>query len=108
LESIAEPGTVLVSAATYTLSAPYFDFVSGSPVIPKGFTKPIPVFSISGQRNISRWLARGGSGVSPFVNRTVEIHTLNKLAEAVTAGNGKAAVLPPAPAQVNQDWRTNS
>lgn len=93
LESIAEPGTVLVSAATYTLSVPYFDFVSGSPVIPKGFTKPIPVFSISGQRNISRWLARGGSGVSPFVNRTVEIHTLNQLAEAVTAGAGKAAVL---------------
>jgi class 3 adenylate cyclase/predicted ATPase len=93
LESTAEPGTVLVSAATYTLSVPYFDFVSGSPVIPKGFTKPIPVFSISGQRNISRWLARGGSGVSPFVNRTVEIDALNQLAEAVAAGAGKAAVL---------------
>jgi class 3 adenylate cyclase/predicted ATPase len=93
LESIAQPGSVLVSAATYTLTAPYFDFVSGSPVIPKGFTKPIPVFSISGQRNISRWLARGGSGVSPFVNRTVEIRTLNQLAEAVADGAGKAAVI---------------
>jgi class 3 adenylate cyclase/predicted ATPase len=93
LESIAEPGSVLVSAATYTLTVPYFDFVSGLPVIPKGFTKPIPVFSISGQRNISRWLARGGSGVSPFVNRAVEIQTLNRLAETAAAGTGKAAII---------------
>src|SRR5262245_19324437 len=44
LESIAQPGSVLVSAATYTLTVPYFDFVSGSPVIPKGLPNPFRCF----------------------------------------------------------------
>jgi class 3 adenylate cyclase len=62
LESLARAGTVMVSAATLTLAAPYFDFVSEPPVVPKGFTQPVPVFSISGQRSTSRWMARRGKG----------------------------------------------
>jgi class 3 adenylate cyclase len=73
LEAIARPGAVLVSAATFTLAAPYFDFTSEAPVVPKGFTQPIPVFSISGQRSISRWLARRGKGLSAFVGRQAEL-----------------------------------
>ncbi|MFY9954509.1 AAA family ATPase, partial [Bradyrhizobium sp.] len=93
LESIALPGTVLVSAATYTLALPYFDFVSGAPVIPKGFTQPIPVFSISGQRSISRWLARSGKDLSCFVGRDAELNYLNMLADRVVEGKGQAALI---------------
>ncbi|MEA2882262.1 MAG: hypothetical protein QOH32_1518 [Bradyrhizobium sp.] len=93
LESMARPGTVLISAATYTLTAPYFDFVSEPAVVPKGFTQPIPVFSISGQRSISRWMARRGKGFSPFVGRLVELQCLHKLARDVERGEGRIALI---------------
>src|SRR3954447_22905793 len=93
LESMARPGTVMVSAATMTLAAPYFDFVSEPPVVPKGFTQPIPVFSISGQRSISRWMARRGKGFSPFVGRKTELQSLHRIAEGVERGEGHIALL---------------
>jgi predicted ATPase len=93
LESIAEPGSVLVSAATYTLALPYFDFVPRPMVVPKGFTQPVPVFSISGQRSISRWLARSGRDLSAFVGRDGEIQRLTEIAQRTTAGHGQAAVI---------------
>ena len=93
LESIAEPGTVLVSAATYTLALPYFDFIPRAPVIPKGFTQPVPVFSISGQRSISRWLARVGRDLSLFVGRDDEMRRLIEIAQRAAAGHGEAAVI---------------
>jgi class 3 adenylate cyclase/tetratricopeptide (TPR) repeat protein len=93
LESMARPGTVLVSAATLTLVAPYFDVVSEAPVIPKGFTQPIPVFSIAGQRSISRWLARRGKGFSLFVGRQAELQCLHQLAREVERGNGHIALV---------------
>lgn len=93
LESMARPGTVLVSAATLTLVAPYFDVVSEAPVIPKGFTQPIPVFSISGQRSISRWLARRGKGFSLFVGRQAELQCLHQLARDVEQANGHIALI---------------
>ena len=93
LESLARPGTVLVSAATLTLVAPYFDVVSEAPVIPKGFTQPIPVFSISGQRSISRWLARRGKGFSLFVGRQAELQCLQQVARDVEGGNGHIALI---------------
>lgn len=93
LESMARPGTVMVSAATMTLAAPYFDFVSEPPVVPKGFTQPIPVFSISGQRSISRWMARRGKGFSPFVGRKAELQSLHQIAGSVERGEGHIALL---------------
>jgi tetratricopeptide (TPR) repeat protein len=88
METSARPGTVLVSAATYTLAAPYFDFVSESPAIAKGFNRPIPVYSISGHRSISRWLARAGEGMSLFVGRQSDLQLLRNLAEQVKGGEG--------------------
>src|SRR3954462_1581725 len=93
LESMARPGTGMVSAATMTLAAPYFDFVSEPPVVPKGFPQPIPVFSISGQRSISRWMARRGKGFSPFVGRKAELQCLQAISRDVEHGAGKIALL---------------
>jgi class 3 adenylate cyclase/tetratricopeptide (TPR) repeat protein len=93
LESMARPGSVMVSAATMTLAAPYFDFVPEPPVVPKGFTQPIPVFSISGQRSISRWMARRGKGFSPFVGRKTQLQRLHQIAVDVERSDGHIALL---------------
>jgi class 3 adenylate cyclase len=93
LESLARPGTVMVSAATLALAAPYFDFVSEPPVVPKGFTQPMPVFSIAGQRSISRWMARRGKGFSPFVGRKAELQCLHQISRDVENGEGQIALL---------------
>jgi class 3 adenylate cyclase/predicted ATPase len=93
LESLARPGTVMVSAATLALAAPYFDFVSEPPVVPKGFTQPMPVFSISGQRSISRWMARRGKGFSPFVGRKAELQCLHQISRDVENGGGQIALV---------------
>src|SRR3954468_10435218 len=93
LESLARAGTVMVSAATLTLAAPYFDFVSEPPVVPKGFTQPVPVFSISGQRSTSRWMARRGKGFSPFVGRKAELQCLQAISRDVQHGEGKIALV---------------
>jgi class 3 adenylate cyclase/tetratricopeptide (TPR) repeat protein len=93
LESIAQPGSALVSAATYSLALPYFDFVSRAPIILKGFTQAIPVFSISGPRNISRWLARGGKNLSLFVGREAELGRLTASAERAANGVAQAILV---------------
>jgi class 3 adenylate cyclase len=75
LESIAQPGTVLISEATQRLVEAYVEVVPLGPTLVKGRTQPVRVFEVTGLRT-----AAGLSEVlevrSPLVGRLVELAML--------------------------------
>jgi predicted ATPase/class 3 adenylate cyclase len=92
LESIAQPGTVLISEATRRLVAPHVEVTPLGPTQVKGRTRPVHIFQVTGLRTVAE---RGETfGVrSPLVGRNVE---LSMLRQAVTrlldeAGRERAA-----------------
>lgn len=76
LEQTAEPGTANMSTQAYELVR---DFVQAEPLPPvqaKGISQPLSCFRLVGVRATSRWRARLGRGLTPFVNRRAETAAL--------------------------------
>jgi predicted ATPase/class 3 adenylate cyclase len=77
LESIARPGTVLISQATYRLVKPYVEVVPLGPTKVKGRTEPVRVFEVTGLHSPID-VDQALSVHSPLVNRKVELAILRK------------------------------
>jgi len=72
LEQTVEPGSASLSTEAYELVR---DFVQAEPLPPvqvKGISQPLSRFRLLGVRATSRWRARLGRGLTPFINRTAE------------------------------------
>jgi tetratricopeptide (TPR) repeat protein len=80
LESIARPGTVLISETTHRLVEPYVEVVPLGPTKVKGRNQPVHVFEVTGLRTAAE-LGEAQRVRSPLVGRTVE---LGMLRQAVT------------------------
>jgi class 3 adenylate cyclase/tetratricopeptide (TPR) repeat protein len=90
LQSLARPGTVLVSDATKRLADGVFAFASVSPVHPKGLSSPIPAWEVVGPRaSISRYEARRAIGVNPLVGREDELETILRAWRETRGGEGR-------------------
>ncbi|MGD9100017.1 MAG: tetratricopeptide repeat protein [Anaerolineae bacterium] len=84
LESIAQPGTVLISETTHRLIEPYVEVVPLGPTNVKGRNQPVHIFEVTGLRTAAEL---GEERVrSPLVGRTIELAMLrqavNQLLEA--------------------------
>ena len=76
VEQIAEPGTVNLSTEAYELAR---DFVQAEPLPPvqaKGISQKLLCFRLLGVRATSRWRARLGRGLTPFIDRKAETAAL--------------------------------
>jgi class 3 adenylate cyclase/tetratricopeptide (TPR) repeat protein len=72
LQSIAEPGTVVVSRAVYEQSRPLFDFADLGAIRIKGRVEPVEIFQVSGPKRAPE-RARGIPGLhAPMVGREKE------------------------------------
>jgi class 3 adenylate cyclase/tetratricopeptide (TPR) repeat protein len=72
LEQTAEPGSASLSTEAFELVR---DFVQAEPLPPvqaKGISHPLARFRLLGVRATSRWRARLGRGLTPFIDRNVE------------------------------------
>ena len=77
LQSIAEPGTVIISSPTYRLVEGFFQCRSlGAPAL-KGVAAPIELYSVLAESGIqSRFERAVASGLTPFVSRQAEVELL--------------------------------
>jgi TOMM system kinase/cyclase fusion protein len=94
LQSIAEPGQVVISAATYKLIQGFFVCRSlGTPAL-KGVGAPIEVFEIIEPTSIhTRFEKAIATGLTPFVSREQEVGQLLDLWRRARDGSGQVVLL---------------
>ena len=92
MESLATPGSILVSEQTYKLTEGYFEFKALGQAQVKGFAEPLNIYEVAGvgplrtklQLSVRRGLAR-------FVGRQSELEQLQRALKSTKAGHGQIA-----------------
>ena len=94
LQALAEPGTVVISAATRRLLGDLFDLKDiGARQLP-GFEQPIPAFHVIARRpSAGRFEAMRGVRLTPLVERESEIERLLELWRLATSGAGQVVLI---------------
>ncbi|ANL10286.1 adenylate/guanylate cyclase protein [Rhizobium sp. N113] len=94
LQGAAAPGQIVVSDSTRRLAGQSFNIESLGEKDLKGFTTPITLFEVRGERQVdSRFEAAHPSGLSKFVGRASEIGLLLERWQLARAGEGQAVFL---------------
>lgn len=94
LEKLAEPGTVVVGAATERVTRGYFVFTRADAVQLKGIAEPITVYRVSDETGIRTRLAlAAAAGLTPLVGRDRELETMEALWRRARAGAGSAVLV---------------
>jgi predicted ATPase/class 3 adenylate cyclase len=94
LQGLAEPNTVVISAATHRLVEGYFvcDDLGAHPL--KGIAQPVGVFRVVGETGVrSRLDVASTFGLTPLVGRSREIDLLLECWDRACAGQGRLALL---------------
>src|SRR5262245_58986205 len=93
-QGIAEPDTVVFSAATQRLVADLFDCQSLGPQILKGISSPLLVYRVTGEGMAhSRFAAAVKKGLTPLVGREEELGLLGRHWEQAKAGEGQVVLI---------------
>ena len=91
LQSLAEPGQIVIADNTRRLAGQAFDFEDLGSRELKGFQDPVAAFVVRGEREIeSRFDAAHGEAMSKFVGRNSELGMLLDRWELTKAGQGQA------------------
>ena len=77
LQTIAEPGTLLICPETHRLLGVLFDYHDLGRHDVKGFARPVHVHQVTGTSKVqNRFEARNPSGASPILGREEELELL--------------------------------
>ncbi len=94
LQSLADPGTVLISELTYRLTGRIFDVKRIRPQKLHGFEAPINSYQVVGENLLeSRFDALHVGGASPLVGREIDIALLLERWKLARAGEGQVVEL---------------
>ena len=94
LQSLAEPDTVVISAATYRLIHGFFNCRDLGRHTLKGISTPVPVYRVLGESGAqSRLEVASTTGLTPLVGREREVELLLQHWVQATEGRGQAVVL---------------
>jgi class 3 adenylate cyclase/predicted ATPase len=94
LQGLAEPNTVVISAASHRLVVGSFDFRDLGSHSLKGLSVPLQVYQVTGKSGVrSRLEAANVSGLTPLVGREEEVAFLGRRWEQVMAGQGQVVLL---------------
>lgn len=90
MESLALPGSILVSDHTYKLTEGYFAFKALGKTRVKGVTEPLRVYEVVGIGPLrTRLQVAARQGLVPFIGRQSELTRLKKALEQADAGHGQ-------------------
>ena len=95
MQAAAEPGTVLITAATHRFVADAFDVEDLGDIVVKGKTEPVHAYRVLAPKAVpgrKRGLERAGLE-SPMVGRDRQLETLKSLYDVVRAGRSRVAFL---------------
>ena len=94
LQSLANPGEVLVADQTHELSSGAFEFEPRGVQQIKGFEKARAVFAVKSEVNAkSRFDARAADGLRPIIGRENALSTLESMWAACAQGKGGIALI---------------
>lgn len=90
MESLAPPGTILISEATFRMVKEYFEFQAVGPLQVKGKEKPQRAFELIRAGEVAtRIRAAVERGLTPFVGRRNSMAALEEAYEKVRTGAGQ-------------------
>src|SRR5438093_4402869 len=90
MEQLAAPGSILVTAQTYTLTAGYFEFKALGKTQVKGVEEPLTVYEVLGAGPLrTRLQVAARRGLTCFVGRHSEMEQLQRALEQAKAGHGQ-------------------
>ena len=93
MQGLAEPGSLVISEATYRLISNDVDVEALGPTDLKGKARPMSVYRVTGVHGVDSRM-RGIPGLaSPMVGRDQELASLVSLVEAANAGRGSVAAI---------------
>jgi predicted ATPase/class 3 adenylate cyclase len=94
LQSVAEPGRLVIAAGTRELVGDLFEIEALGDRQIKGLPAPVPVFRVVDERSThSRFEARHPGNVAPMVGRDVELALLRERWGRAVDGEGQAVLL---------------
>jgi len=93
MQGLADPGTLVISEATYRLVSTDVDVEALGPTELKGKAEPMRVYRVTAVRGVDS-RTRGIPGLeSQMVGRDSELSTLRTLADVASAGRGSVAAI---------------
>jgi class 3 adenylate cyclase/tetratricopeptide (TPR) repeat protein len=94
LQTLAEPGAVLICPNTRRLTGGHFDYRDLGPLVLKGWAEPIPVWQVLATSGVeSRFEAMHKTKLPPLFGREEEIEMLLRRWGRATQGEGRVVVL---------------
>lgn len=94
LQSIADPGRVAIAPSTRELIGDLFELTDLGRFDVKGFSEPLSVHQVDrAAESSTRFEARSGRGLTPFVGRDEELNTLRRKWDEAGRGNGSAVLI---------------
>lgn len=94
LQSVAEPGGLVIAAGTRELVGDLFAVEDLGPCQVKGLPSPVPVFRVTGERSaVSRFQARQTGDLAPMVGRDGELALLTERWGRALDGEGQVVLL---------------
>jgi predicted ATPase/class 3 adenylate cyclase len=90
MESLATPGSIIVSEQTYKLTEGYFAFNPLGEAQVKGFSAPVNIYEVTGIGPLRTKLqVAARHGLARFVGRQSELEHLHRALELAKAGHGQ-------------------
>jgi class 3 adenylate cyclase/tetratricopeptide (TPR) repeat protein len=93
VESLAAPGTILLTRDTLALAEGFVRVKTIGSVPLKGIAGPVEVYELEGVNTRNRMHALAARGLSKFVGRQDEIESLSRAATRAKAGHGQVVAL---------------
>jgi class 3 adenylate cyclase/tetratricopeptide (TPR) repeat protein len=90
MQTLAEPGSAVVSEGTFRLCNGYFTFRALGPARVKGISEPVNVYEVTGLGALRTRLQRSaGRGLTKFVGRAREMDAMRRALEMAKQGHGQ-------------------
>jgi class 3 adenylate cyclase/tetratricopeptide (TPR) repeat protein len=93
VESLAAPGSILLTRDTLVLAKGFLRVKTLGSVPLRGIAGPVEVYELEGVNTRNRMHALAARGLSKFIGRHDEIETLNRAATLAKAGHGQVVAL---------------
>jgi len=94
VQALADPGTVVVSDATWRLVDGFFTAQPLGSQILKGVSRPVPTYRVLGSTGLANpFEARLSRSLTPLISREVELESLAKRWEQTTEGEGQVVLV---------------
>jgi class 3 adenylate cyclase/tetratricopeptide (TPR) repeat protein len=94
MEQLADPGSILLTPATFALVEGYVQVKAHGPIAVKGLSEPINVYELlGGGLARTRFQAATARGLVPFVGREAEIEQLRRAMTRAAEGHGQVVAV---------------